>query len=82
MCSIGKFFKDVKHDLKRKRMESFKETLHNKFQVREHCGELWITFNGELVVACNMLVMPPLEALEAIRNKYIEAVIKKSILPQ
>lgn len=42
------------------------------YQVCEHGGELWLTYNDSLVCPCRMLGPEPVEALNEIRELYIK----------
>ena len=42
------------------------------FQVKEHDGGLWLTFNGGLVCPFSMIKQEPVEALKAMRELYIK----------
>ena len=51
------------------------KTLHEAeevFQVKEYGGELWVTYNGNLVCPCAMLKQEPVEAIKQMRELYVE----------
>ena len=43
----------------------------NIYQIREHDGELWLTYNDSLVCPCSMLKQPPVESIKTMRELYI-----------
>lgn len=43
-----------------------------RYQVQEHEGELWLTFNGCLVCPASMLKEPIVETVKVLRMMYIE----------
>lgn len=42
------------------------------FQITEHCGELWLTFDCRLVCPCSMLKDSPVDAIKKMRELYIK----------
>ena len=42
------------------------------FQLTEYNGEIWLTYEGELVCPCSMLKEEPVKAVCAMRNLYVE----------
>ena len=42
------------------------------FQIQEHDGSLWFTYQGNLFCPCEMFKDSPVEALKTIRNLYME----------
>ena len=42
------------------------------YQITEHEGELWITFNNSLVCPCSMLKEEPVESVKKMRDLYIK----------
>ena len=42
------------------------------FQLREHDGEIWLTYGDNLVCPCSMLKDSPVESIETMRRLYIE----------
>lgn len=63
-----------------KKKEEFKQARHVRavrmseemYQVREYDGELWFTFNSNLVCPVSMLKDDAIAALERMRNAYVE----------
>ncbi len=47
------------------------------FQIREHDGKLWLTFNHFLVCPCTMLGKMPVDAVGEMRRLYVERVCGK-----
>jgi hypothetical protein len=41
------------------------------FQIEEHTGELWLKYDGYLIMPCTMLNETPIDALRKIRACYI-----------
>lgn len=41
------------------------------FQIEEYAGELWIKYDGYLIMPCTMLNDTPIDALRKIRTCYI-----------
>lgn len=41
------------------------------FQIEEHTGELWLKYEGYLIMPCAMLNETPIDALRKIRACYI-----------
>lgn len=64
-CEKWKMHRDVK---KRLEMELKAEVL---FQLKEHGGQIWLTFNGSRVCPCEMLREPPVEAVRLMRELYV-----------
>ena len=48
-------------------------TAEDTFQVKEHDGSLWFTYQGNLFCPCSMFKDAPVEALIKIRNLYVES---------
>lgn len=46
------------------------------YQVKEHGGELWLTYGGNLVCPCAMLKDAPVEAVCKMRELYIDREVK------
>jgi hypothetical protein len=42
------------------------------YQLREYDNKLWLTYQGGLVCPCDMLSMEPVEAVNKMRELYIE----------
>ena len=49
-----------------------KEIAPEIFQLKEYDGQLWFTYNGGLVCPCNMLSIDPVEAVNKMRELYIQ----------
>lgn len=42
------------------------------YQLKEYDGQLWLTYQGGLVCPCSMLSVDPVEAVNKMRELYIE----------
>lgn len=42
------------------------------YQIREHNGELWLTYCDSLVCPCSMLNLEPVDALREMRGLYVQ----------
>ena len=47
------------------------EIAKELFQIREHNGELWLTYNANLVCPMAMFQMPDVEAIITMRDLYV-----------
>lgn len=58
-----------------KRREERKDEIERMacdiFQVAESDGQLWLTFNGNLVCPCDMLTTDPVQAVAKMRELYV-----------
>ena len=50
------------------------------YQLKEHGGEIWLTYDGHLVCPCTMLNVSPVEAVQKMRELYVERTPKLSRL--
>ena len=48
------------------------ETATSLYQIKEYNGEIWLTFNQNLVCPCSMLNEDPVEAIKVMRELYIK----------
>ena len=76
MCSnIVAFIHAIKSNYRKKRRKQtrsyFSSHANYLFQVQEYSGNLWLTYNGNLVCPMAMFVKDPIEALEAMRKLYV-----------
>ena len=65
-------FEKFKEDQAQKCHLENQETASVMFQITEHDGEIWITFNGNLVCPSSMLNLEPVEAIRKMRELYIK----------
>lgn len=61
-----------KEHLKAKREKELKERADELYQMKEHEGEMWITFDGELIMPTRFIDGDPIQVLRQIRAAYIE----------
>lgn len=61
-----------KEHLKAKRKKELKERAEELYQMKEHEGEMWITFNYELIMPTRFVNGDPIHVLRQIRAAYIE----------
>lgn len=61
------FFKWYDH----KKEKRVRETASHLFQLTEYDGSIWLTYNGCLVCPCSMLKDAPVNALQQMRDCYI-----------
>ena len=64
-------FDFYKKDAEKDHEEVVKSSL-TKYQIKEYNGEIWLTYDGELVCPCSMLNTEPVNAVETMRELYIE----------
>ena len=55
-----------------KKLLEDRETAGTLFQIKEYDGEIWITFDGNLICPCSMLNAEPVEAVLKMRELYIK----------
>lgn len=57
----------------RKKQRKFnEETASMKFQIMEHDGEVWFTFNNALVCPCSMFNLSAVDAVKKMRELYLK----------
>lgn len=61
-----------KEHLKAKREKELEERAEELYQMKEHEGEMWITFGGELIMPTRFINGDPIQVLRQIRAAYIE----------
>lgn len=61
-----------KEHLKAKREKELKERAEELYQMKEHEGEMWITFADELIMPTRFIDGDPIQVLRQIRAAYIE----------
>ena len=55
-----------------KKQLQIEEDANFYYQITEHDGEIWVTFNNFLVCPCSMLKDEPVEAIKKMRELYIK----------
>ena len=65
-------FEKFSHSQAEKKQLQIEEDANFYYQITEHDGELWITFNSSLVCPCSMLKEEPVEAIKKMRDLYIK----------
>lgn len=61
-----------KEHLKAKRKKELEERAEELYQMKEHEGEMWITFADELIMPTRFIDGDPIQVLRQIREGYIE----------
>lgn len=75
-----KFFESIKINNQERKMKDLKENADRFFQVQEHKGELWLSFNGCPVMPTSFLKSDPLTALKEIRELFVQERIERDNL--
>lgn len=65
------FIKDIKANNQERKCKELVERVNIIFQVQEHRGELWLTFNGNPIIPASFLKYDILETLGKIREFFI-----------
>lgn len=60
-----------KKHLKAKREKELEERAEELYQMKEHEGEMWITFADELIMPIKFIDGDPIQVLRQIRAAYI-----------
>ena len=60
-----------KKHLKTKREKELEERAEELYQMKEHEGEMWITFADELIMPIKFIDGDPIQVLRQIRAAYI-----------
>lgn len=63
--------KKWKKHLKAKREKELEERAEELYQMKEHEGEMWITFADELIMPIKFIDGDPIQVLRQIRAAYI-----------
>lgn len=66
--SIFELFKKDNSEANRKEVENASLTL---YQIQEYGGEIWLTYNGNLICPCSMLNEDPVKAIGVMREMYV-----------
>jgi hypothetical protein len=65
----------LKEHLKAKRKEELKERAEELFQLCEHKGEMWMTYDGYLVLPPRYINLDPILLVRLMRQAYINGEI-------
>lgn len=68
---IKEYWESLKRDRKERHNKAVKERANDIYQITEHCGKLWFTYNGSLFCPCDMMKKELLDALLDLRTSYI-----------
>ena len=68
---IKEYFERLRISRQNNRDMYVKERANDIYQITEHCGRLWFTYNGSLFCPCDMMKKEPLDALLELRSSYI-----------
>lgn len=68
---ISEYLRKAKERRIREAMSEITHRAEELYQIREFHGELWITYNEELICPCAMLNVMPIEALRKMRVSYV-----------
>ena len=60
-----------KEHLKAKREKELEESAEELYQMKEHEGEMWITFADDLIMPIKFIDGDPIQVLRKIRAAYI-----------
>ena len=64
-------FERFRHNREEKMHRSAIESASVLFQVTEHGGELWLTYDSRLICPCSMLNDAPVDAVARMRELYV-----------
>lgn len=67
-----KLIENIKNNNSERKTKELKENADRFFQIQEHKGELWLSFNGCPVMPTSFLKEDPLIALKEIRELYVQ----------
>lgn len=65
----------LKEHLKAKREKELKERAEELFQLCEHEGEMWLTYDGYLVLPTRYINLDPILLVRLMRQAYIDGEI-------
>lgn len=68
---MAKLIQRLKEYLKAKKKEELKERAEELFQLCEHEGEMWMTYNGYLVLPTRYINIDPILLVRQMREAYI-----------
>jgi hypothetical protein len=77
MKSISEFLREHKEYQERKRIERIEKRADEIFQITEHDGRLWFTYETFLYCPCSVMGDDAIGALVALRKSYIDRKTKK-----
>lgn len=69
---MANFIKQIVEKLKAKRKAELKAMANNLYQMKEYEGEMWLTFDDELIMPTRFVNGDPILVLRLIREAYIE----------
>ena len=67
-----KLIENIKSSNQERKLKELNEKANTFFQVQEHKGELWLSFNGCPVMPTSFLKSEPLTALKEIRELFVK----------
>ena len=77
MKSISEFLRKRKECQERKKIERIEKRADEIFQITEHDGRLWFTYETFLYCPCSMMGDDAIGALAVLRKSYIDRKTKK-----
>lgn len=77
MERVTSFWKRLSTQRKEHGKDAIKKRSVDLYQITEYYGKLWFTFNGLPFCPCDMMKDEPLDALEKLRNGYVELYIHR-----
>ena len=72
---LRKYWETFKASRERNAEKYVKECAKRTFQITEHNGKFWFTYNGSLFCPCDMMKEEPIDALSQLRNLYISELL-------
>lgn len=74
---IKEYWKSLKRDRKERHNSAIKERANDIYQITEHCGKLWYTYNGGFFCPCDLIAKSDkqsevIDVLHTLRSLYIE----------
>lgn len=70
--NIVSYIRDLQDRKKKKQQARDEEVVRELFQVCEHNGEIWLTYDGQPVIPESMLTESAIEVVKKLRKQYIE----------
>lgn len=68
---FSNYWENSKTRRKANKERYIKERANDIYQITEHDGRLWFTYNGSLFCPCDMMKKELLDALAELRSSYI-----------
>lgn len=78
MGIIEKFFKTRQQSKAAKKEHDLQKSANELFQIEEYDGLLWVTYMGNKVCPCEMLIDEPIPAIKKMREMYVSRVKTES----